>query len=170
MDLIDLIKDFQIIISSAIAIGSAFYIVRGNRNTAAMTNATGVIREISQDDLLQKGLRFIRQWNKDGNNNSIACLVASGSSDEDHKEKRSAIYHVLNQYEKIAVGVHNNIYSEKVIKESSAGTIVHLISVTQPLIDACRTESNRDTIWQEIECLAKTWKAKPLRTRKIKHR
>lgn len=165
------IKEFQVIISSTLAILSAFYIVSGNRKTAAMTNATSVIREISQDKVLQDGLKIVRDWNKNGNKASISCLATpSESDDEEHKAKRTAIFHVLNQYEKIAVGVHNGIYSEKVIKESSAGTIVHMINVVQPLIDACRNDSNRHTIWQEIECLAKKWKDKPLKTRKIKNR
>ncbi len=159
------IKEYQVIISSTLAILSAFYIVSGNRKTAAMTNATNVIREISQDELLQEGLKVIRDWNKTKSGTSISCL-SNGSDQEEDKKNRSAIFHVLNQYEKIAVGVHNGIYSEKIIKESSCGTIVHMVSVVQPLIDACRNDSNRHTIWQEIECLAKRWKKKPLKTRK----
>lgn len=156
-----LIKDYQVIFSSAVAIGSTFFIVRGNRKTAAMTNATNVVREIGQDLMVQEGLRYIRNWHKEGNKASIGCL--SGNCDEDMKDQKAAIFHVLNQYEKLAVGINNGIYSEKVVKESSAGTIIHLYSVTKPLIDVCRTTSSRPTIWQEIEILAKKWDKKPLK-------
>lgn len=165
ISIFEILKSYQVIISSAIAIGSTFFIVRGNRKTAAMTNAANIIREMSKDDDLKDGITAINQWDSNGVGDGIEKL-ASSKCKEDYKDIKSKIVYVLNQYEHLAVGINNGIYSEEIVKQNSYGTVVNIISTTMPMIQKVRSISRRNTIWQEIECLANKWEQTPLKPKK----
>lgn len=176
------IQDYQVLISSSVAIGCAYLMVRGNRKTAAMSNTTSILNTIKQDEVMQQGIRYINGWDDTNKTTSIAILVklkpCSNKDDCDksqcategcrdkYGDMSDAVFRVLNQYEHIAVGIRNNIYNEDIIKESSCNTIVNLVRISKPLIDRCRTVYNRPTIWQEIEELADKWSQKPLKLKK----
>lgn len=176
------IQDYQILISSSVAIGCAYLMVRGNRKTAAMSNTTSILDTIKQDEVMQRGIKYINGWDDANKTLSISILVklkpCPNGSDcnqsqcavegcrDTYGDMSDAVFRVLNQYEHIAVGIKNSIYSEEILKESSCNTIINLVRISKPLIDRCRTVYCRPTIWQEVELLAEKWNQKPLKVKK----
>ncbi len=110
---------------------------------------------------MQEGLKLIRKHHE-ASDHDIALLAEMKLSDEQREEKKKVFY-VLNQYEHLAVGIKNKTYDEKIIKESSHGTIVNLEKECRTLIERARSISKRDTIWCDIQHLAQRWDKKPLR-------
>lgn len=182
VDIALFIQNYQVLISSSVAIGCAYLMVRGNRKTAAMSNTTSILNTIKQDAVMQQGIKYINGWDDTNKTVSISILVklkpcpnkgdcdksqcATEGCRDKYGDMSDAVFRVLNQYEHIAVGIRNNIYSEEIIKESSCNTIVNLVRISQPLINRCRTIYQRPTIWQEIEALANKWSQKPLKLKK----
>ncbi len=160
----ELVKDYQVLISSAAAICSTFYIVRNNRRIAAQKNAVEIVRAINQDPLMQDGLKLIRKHHE-ASDHDIAILAEMDLDDEKREEKKKVLY-VLNQYEHLAVGIKHKTYDEKIVKQSSYGTIVNLEKECRSLIERARSISKRDTIWCNIQSLAQRWDKKPLKINK----
>lgn len=157
----EVVKNYQVLISSAAALGSTFFIIRNSRLVVAKKNSTDVVQKLAKDDRTLAGLRIIRKYHLD-DKKTVSCF-AEGNLKEEEKTDRDDVFHALNQYEHLAVGIKNKIYHEKTIRECSYSTVISLYNECKPLIDRARSIESRDSIWYEIEQLAKRWKAKPLK-------
>ncbi len=160
MAFFDIVKDYQVLISSAAAIGSTFYIVHHNRSIASKKSAVDVVQAINKDPLMQEGLKVIRAHHN-ASDHDISLLAENPENDE-IRDDRAKVFYVLNQYEHLAVGIKNKTYDETIVKQSSYGTIVNLERECRSLISRARAKENRDSIWAELEWLAKKWNNNPL--------
>jgi hypothetical protein len=69
---------------------------------------------------------------------------------------------VLNFYEYIAIGIENDIYCGKILKESMYSTVIATYEMCSSYIDEVRKKTGRYTVYSDFEKMALSWKLKPL--------
>ncbi len=132
--------------------------IRLIREIARRKNSTDVLLSSRQDSYYTSSVIAISKVHNDPNDdiNNYAVLKRT---DPVAREIR----YVLNQWEHISVGIQNNIYCEKILKESSGTSLVRLYDMTKIFIDTINTDPAypSKTAYQEFKWLAKKWKNKP---------
>ena len=78
-------------------------------------------------------------------------------NDPAHTADREAFRFVLNFYEFIAVGIRNGDFDEKMMIDSSRGTIIALFKCCEKQIYAIRNTRSRQSTYEHIEWLYKRW-------------
>lgn len=131
------------------------------RATARRKQSADVIFATRNDELLQKGVRLIREEAHHANSN----IRKYAKGDDARSENAAAIRYVLNHFEYVAVGIQNGIYDEAMFKNASFSTIMEIRRHTETYISDVRAEQRRDTIYQEFCWLCERWKTKPLKAR-----
>jgi len=120
-----------------------------------------VIFEGKKDTELQKALRLIVGIHEGDTN--IASFAKKAKIDSDESK---SIRYALNHFESMAVGISSGTYDENTIKSSQFTTVTKLYERTKTYIDVIRAEGS-STYYQEIECLACSWKENPLQKKSI---
>ncbi len=72
------------------------------------------------------------------------------------------IHYVLNYYEHIALGIRVEAFEEEIFKNLHYSNFMKIWHCAHPLILQIRSISGKDTIYQEIEYLARKWKNEPI--------
>lgn len=75
------------------------------------------------------------------------------------------IRYVLNHYERIAIGIQEGIYDDRMLKKATYNSALRLYAQAKPFIDSVRENEKTNTYYQEFEWLVKSWKSKPLKAR-----
>lgn len=78
---------------------------------------------------------------------------------------RKKILKLLNTREFVAIGIHQNVLSEKIYKETNCSIYIRDWKNLSGFVSELRREKNSDTIFQDFERLAKKWKKHPLKNR-----
>lgn len=74
------------------------------------------------------------------------------------------IHYVLNYYEQISLGIRVNAFEEELFKNLHYSSFMKVWRYAHPLILQIRIISGKDTIYQEIEYLARKWKNEPIKS------
>lgn len=92
--------------------------------------------------------------------NGTKTFIDAYKEGADDKEK---ILLVLNQKEFIAKGIHCKAFEEEIYKDTQYSNNMKIWKATKPLIMEIRRIENRDTLFQEFECLSVRWEKRPLK-------
>jgi len=89
-------------------------------------------------------------------------------ADEEHKnsDQTKAIFAVINNYEFIAAGIKESAFDLKLYQRMNHGTVVRDWDSFKAFIYAVRQDRSHNTLFQEFEWLAMTFKDKPLKVNK----
>lgn len=77
------------------------------------------------------------------------------TDDKQWTEKRERLVRVINYYEMLSVGVHENIYDRNIIKLYNKSQIIKLFNLTLPFIEKIREEYNNPSLAMEFEKFAR---------------
>lgn len=113
------------------------------------------------DEKLQEAMAKVNEMAKSEDN--IFAIYANDNKDEDTAKQRAYIIKLLNQREFVSAGVLGGALHEKMYKSSSYSMFLRDWDNLQSFIYELRIKRNKETIFQEFECLAKRWKNKPLK-------
>ena len=139
------------------------------RDIAKKKEALNMLMAQKQDDSLIKAILTISKRHIDPNYDIGQLGYEYKDLTAGQQKDRVAIAYALNHCEYVAVGIHRKTYHEKLVKDASYNTIINLYLQTEPFIQTLRQQKKTDTYFQEFEALAKRWKCKPLRKKKIKN-
>jgi hypothetical protein len=92
------------------------------------------------------------------NNISDFCTESAKGSEE-----RKAIFKILNNYEFVAVGVREKAFDLSLYKRMSHGTVVRDWDCFKSFVYDLRQKTERPTLFQEFEWLAKMFKKSRLK-------
>ncbi|RLK56226.1 uncharacterized protein DUF4760 [Stenotrophomonas rhizophila] len=112
------------------------------------------------DDKLQVGCRVARDLHQAKNKNLRMML-----DDPEHTKETNEILYVLNHFETVSVGIKNDIYDEKMVKDAWCTMMCNTFEYSKPLVEAMRGKYGKPTIFQEYELLVARWA-----TSQVKHR
>jgi len=142
----------------------AYIQIRSSRAIERRKAAAEALFFTRQDKELTDARRYIAVLHASDKN------MASYARDngQDNAEALRHIRYALNHYEYVSVAIAQGIYDETIFKHASHRTITQLYHRTKPFIDEMRRRNGTDTTWQEFECLAVRWTAKPLKVKSIK--
>lgn len=136
----------------------AAWAVFSARQMTRKKNAADVIFSSKHDHELDEGMRVLHRINADENHDVGKYAYDAHSSTDEARQLR----YVLNYWEYVAVGIRRGIYDEFILKDSKCNTLIHLYRNAEPFIQNVRRTNRRDTIYCELERLAKRWRANPI--------
>lgn len=131
------------------------------RATARKKQSADVIFATRSDELLQKGVRLIREEALHIQSN----IRKYANAPDSNSENAAAIRYVLNHYENIAIGIQDGIYDEEMFKKASFSTIMEIRRHSETFITDVRVTAQRETLYQEFCWLCTRWKKYPLKSR-----
>jgi len=114
-----------------------------------------LILQQKADTGLVADIQSVYKWAEEGNH--LSSLVGSDS------EQRRTILHVLNSQEFIAVGIRLGAFDEDVYKQMQCSNVLKLWTATSGFIHEIRKIDQKNTLFQDFECLAKRWEQKPIK-------
>lgn len=132
-----------------------------SRSIARKKQAADLLFATRNDKELQAGFKTLKEY-ESATDKRVRCLL---DKSEDDKERSSVLY-VLNHFESVAIGVFNDIYDEKMLKEAWYSNLLKVYGFSEELINSAR-EKGQGTCYQEFESLALKWKQNPLKKKKM---
>jgi hypothetical protein len=152
------LRNFAVILGVLVALSS----IKAARSIARKKQAADLLFNSRENLKLQEAARCIdkHHYSKTSNIRSLADKEAMDLPET------ALIRLLLNHFELVSVGIQNDIYDEKMIKDSWCTIIVRTYDQALPFITAVRERDKKDTIYQEFELLAKRWKQSPLKEKK----
>jgi len=152
-------------VSGFFASGFAGWSIYSARNIAKKKAAIDLMERSIENIVLTKATEKVRKIHLDSN--IEIAVFAYGKKPDNHENDgfvrdRDAIRKVLNFHEHMAVGIKNNIYDEKVLKEQRYTSTVELWKMIESFVLKRREITKSDTLYQEFEVLAKKWKKNKL--------
>lgn len=128
----------------------------GNRKdvTESIRNLNSSINYREQKDSysLKELHRFLcNDENFEGNNLTLT---------DDGKEIKHNIFIILNYYEYLAIGIFNEVFDEKIVKDSVKGALIKADKLFGEYIKHLRSEkhTNNPNLFKSLEDLANDWK------------
>jgi hypothetical protein len=109
------------------------------------------------DEKLQKAKDILFSLHKDNATNFARYLEDPTSPEYD------AIFAVLNNYEFIASGIHEDALDGELFKRLQYSVLIKDWEALCPLVMELRNQVRRETLFQEFEALAVNWKKSPLK-------
>jgi len=152
-------------ISGFLASCFACWSIYSARSIAQKKAAIDLMERSIENIVLTKATETVRKIHLDSN--IEISVFAYGKRPDNHEvdgfvRDRDAIRKVLNFQEHMAVGIKNNIYDEKVLKEQRYTSTVELWKMVESFVRKRREITKSDTLYQEFEKLAKDWKKNKL--------
>lgn len=144
-----------------IATSIAYCSVRSARATARKVQTAELMFGTRADTQLSSGYKRLQTLHNAPDQN----LRSLASNDKRDSEEANQIRYLLNHWERISVGIGQDIYCEKMLKETSYSTVIKLYDQALPFINAVREAEGRTTFYQDFEALAKRWKKKHLKAK-----
>ncbi len=141
------------LIISALA---AIILIAANRRDNKRRAIIDLVIQQKQDPELQAAKELVLSMH-DNNAANAAQHLANRNSPE-----YKAILRVLNQYEFIAAGIKESALDEDIFKRVQYSVCIKDWELLSGFVMEFRHQSNRNTLFQEFEHLAKRWKKKPL--------
>lgn len=129
------------------------------RNVSKKHKTLDVLNDADRDPRLTEAFKTIRWLNHEGKEENPAKYT---HPTEQESQKAADIKYVLNHFERVCVGVHEGVYSEKIVWRTTHSVLVGAYNTCKPFIMECRRQTERGTLYIEIENLAERWSNKPL--------
>ncbi|WP_140909111.1 DUF4760 domain-containing protein [Cognatiluteimonas lumbrici] len=153
----DEFRNFAVVVGVLVAIVSIFTA----RSLAQKKQAADMLFLSRGDPRLQSGARTLLNYHSAPNAN-VRALALPENRD---KEEARDIRFLLNHFELVSNGIQCQIYDEAMVKRSWCTIVLQVHEQAQPFIQACREQAGSQTIYQEVEWLAKRWKKKKLKAK-----
>lgn len=112
------------------------------------------------DDNLEKGMAILERIHDDPKDN-----IRAYGREKKQEPDAILIRYVLNHWERIAIGVQEGTYCERIIKKAHCSSVLSLHEQATPMIRAIREATGKQTYYQEIDWLITRWKKKGLQAR-----
>jgi len=154
----------EILLAMGVLIAGAA--IHSNRDIAKKREALAVIMASKNDSKLGDAIIRCTAIHLDNNASFDRLAYDPATLSEAELADRKLIAYMLNHYEYVAVGIHNNIYCEATIKRASFSTMTQVYKLTVPFVDKLKALKDNRTFYQEFQCLAQRWIDKPLKARK----
>lgn len=141
------VAGFLIIIVSIIAI---YY----HRKTERERLTINYLRELNSSERLisaQKTLKFVHF------DNSVSVELIATSNEQDYKNLKKDLVHLLNYFESLAIGCKIGIYDKKTIILSRNQQIINTYNYSLPYIIKIRDKLKNKNIFSNFEELAKNF-------------
>ena len=141
---------------SAIA---AFAAIWRNQVIARKRATIDLVLAQKADEILKKNKEVLSKLyheNKD-------CLAQYAAGERKDSNEAKAILGMLNYYEFISSGIHENAFCERTYKRMVYGIVVQDYEALKGFIQEVRRSRKHDTLFQEFEWLGRKWKKKPLK-------
>lgn len=135
---------------------AAVYVIRFNGHQSRKRATIDLILHQKADEALMADTRVV--WALLNTNTSLAALAQDVES-----EKSSAILRVLNSHEFVALGIRKKAFDEKIYKMSQYSNVMKVWKAVEGFVCEIRAAEDKDTLFQEIEWLARRWKKKPIK-------
>ncbi len=157
---LQMISNVIVFFGVVVAIFTIIYNVR----TAKKIQTANFLFESRQDLQYIEALHILKKVHRSGKSfRSYVFPSEGGKISEDEMVERRKIQYILNFYERVAIGIDNNIYDETMIKRTSFTTVIETYDIAEPLIKAIRENIKSDSTYQEFEWLVNRWKSDPLK-------
>ena len=127
--------------------------IKSNRDNIKDRETISYIMERNKDDEFTDGLKVILEIDRDDNQD----IKKFAKKEHRSSNEATKIRHIANHYEYLAVGISNDIYNEKMLKNSSLGTTIKIHKALENYICEIRKERSSNTIYKEFQDLAKKW-------------
>ncbi len=131
------------------------------KSTAKKKQTADFLFAIRSDERLITAIHTLRDLHDSDQN--MRLLAGKQHTKEENVQQ---IRYLLNHFERLSVGVQEDIYNEKMLRKSQYTIITKTYDWAKPFIEGVREQTRSPTAFQEFECLAKQWKAAPLKKRK----
>ena len=149
----DLISTGIIVVSIYLSYKGIRTTIVANRDNLKDRETISYIMDRNKDDNFTKGLYTILQLDDDENTD----IRKYAKKEHRSSEAAMAIRYVCNHYEYLSVGVLNNIYNEKMLKDSCKATTLKIHKVLEGYIQEVRSVRGKNTICEHFDNLAKRW-------------
>lgn len=157
---LQIISNILVFIGVVVAIITIIY----NVKTAKKTQTANFLFESRKDRDYIDSLHMLKRVHQSGKSFRSYVFPGPGASiTEDEMEERRKFQYILNFYERVAVGIRQDIYNEEMIKRTSYTTVIETWDIAEPLIRAIREHIHSETTYQEFEWLVVRWKKKKLK-------
>lgn len=123
------------------------------KNIARKKQTADLLLSNKSDQNLVSGLRCLSKIYKSENENVQSFADSSKAETDEAKNIR----HVLNHWEHISVGIQAKIYDEGMLHRAAFNTLISLHQHARPFIEKIRADTQRPTVYQEVEWLAGRW-------------
>ncbi len=131
------------------------------KNTAKKKQTADLLFNVRSDERLIRANHVLLELRE--SNENIRLLADPGCKGESRVQD---IRYILNHYERLSVGLQEDIYHEHMLKKSQFRIITGTYDCAKPFIEGVREKTGSTTAFQEFEWLAKRWQKKPLRQRR----
>ena len=91
------------------------------------------------------------------------CLAQYAAGKHKDSDEAKAILGVLNNYEFISSGIHENAFCERTYKRMVYGIVMQDFDALKGFIQEVRRSRKHNTLFQEFEWLGRKWKKRPLK-------
>jgi len=142
------------LIISAIA---ALWLIAASRRDNKRRATIDLVIQQKQDLELQAARRWVLSMHENREDNFTRYL---GDKDTDEFKH---ILRVLNNYEFIAAGIREDALDEEIFKRTQWSVVMKDWKALGGCVMELRRSSDRPTLFQEFEALAKRWKDQPLK-------
>lgn len=153
------------LISALAASGALFYNARQVKLLREQNNATekqgrsratvDVVLHEKSDETYKSARKNYARLREDSSNS--LTMYACGNGDQ-HQEEKSAILHVLNNYEFMAAGIRCGAFDEEIYKRMKRGLLVRDWGALAAFVHELRIRQQRPALFVEMEWLAERWK------------
>ena len=130
----------------AAGVGVACWAINAQRRQGKEVNSLNAVQELQKDGLM-RAMHLVARMCADGERvESYASLgklrenTGKGEWDEESREKSHALIAVVDQFEKLGVGIREKIYDEKIIRAFARDMFLVMYERTEPFILEMRKE------------------------------
>lgn len=149
-----------IFITGAIAAALAIWGIITQRVVARRAATLDYLSRMDSDnDLIKARTLYNKASKKTG---GLAALASPDKRDDEHLQ---ALRLVLNELERLAIGIQFGILDREFVCRHSRGTIKRDWSLTAPFVYKLRSEYNNPALFHEFEDLARSLDDQPLPSR-----
>lgn len=137
------------------ALGAIAVIYFNGRQSRRRATIDIILHQKSDKDFLDSTKKV---WELAEKNGTFAALA----KDTQHADCRS-ILRVLNNHEFVALGIRKKAFDQKIYKMSQYSNVMKVWNASDGFIREIRAIEQKETLFQELEWLAKKWKKKPIK-------
>ena len=134
--------------------------IQSNRQIARKKNSLDTILMIKGDDSLTQGIKHIHRIHKD----PVLSTTKYAYPEFDATDEAIGIRYTLNFYEYLAIGIHEKVYDEVLLKESMYTTVVNVAERCDEFIAVIR-KNGQKTAFCHFDKLVNRWKNSPLKVK-----
>ena len=136
------------------ALGAIAVIYFNGRQARRRATIDLILHQKADKDFLNSTKKV---WKLADENGTFAAL-AKDTQDSDC----ISILQVLNNHEFVALGIRKKAFDQTIYKMSQYSNVMKIWNASDGFIREIRAQENKETLFQELEWLAKKWKKNPI--------